>query len=275
MENIDNDEKSLEEMLRNGEILEMGEVVIEEEELEIPVYVEEQSNDNYIDRSRLPEVVDFAPGKARITPLPFAANESKQAVDWSMLPDLVIYVPSKAPNKQSYDMTGLCSVSSVKVGDAQKKLEQLAELMFGEEKLGSRVAKVFGRTTERDVLNAFGKYFAGHINSKTGYISPEQFVIQAEMALITLKAGEEGGRPLRKSIRNAISGKDESVYNSIRQKLPEIARAVATTGFAVELKNIYNDAGRIGGKPYEYAKEIRNHRHIELIAETVKREGWK
>lgn len=275
-----NDETSLEELMARGEILEIGEVVIEDEP-EIPVYVEEQpkANEDYIDRSMLPEAVGFAPGIKRVTPLPFDSGKDQNpaGIDRGRLPDLVIYSgPSpKSPNRPSYDMAELNSKYSVKAEDAQRRLKHLAELMFGEEKIGSKVAKVFGRETERDRLEAFGKYFAGHISSKTGYISPEHFVMQAEMALIALKAGEEGGRPLRKSIRNALSGKDESIYNSIRQKLPEIARAVATTGFAVELNSIYNDAGKIGGKPYEYAREIRNHRHINMIADIVKREGLK
>lgn len=281
------DERSLEEMLRSGEILEIGEAVIEDEEMEIPldvdeipVHVEEPSNEDYIDRSMLPEADNnFQPRARKLTPLPSdkGKNQNPAGIDWSRLPALVIYTgqPQKVPKNQAYDTAGLCSASSVKVGDAQKRLEQLAELMLGEEKIGSRVAKVFGRETERDRLKAFGEYFAGHISSRTGYISPEQFVMQAEKALNTLKSGEEGGRPLRRNIRDALSGKDESVYNSIRQRLPEIARAVATTGFAMELNQIYNDAGKIGAKPYEYAREIRNHRHIDRIAERLMREGLK
>ena len=158
---------------------------------------------------------------------------------------------------------------------AQKGLEQLAERMFGEEKAGSRIAKVFGKTTERDVFKVFGEYFAGFINSKTGYISPEQFVVQAEIALMNLKAGEEGGRPLRKGIRNVLSGKDESVYSNIRQKLPEIARAVATTGFALELNKLYSDACKVGMKTFGYANDIKRYRHIDSIEQRLKREGLK
>lgn len=248
-----NDETSLEEMMARGEILEIGEVVIEEEELEIPVFVEEQANpeDDFIDRSRLPDLVIYKgpPPKAQ--------------------PDY-LHLESRA---------GLYSASSVKVCDAQKRLEQLAERMLGEEKAGNKVARIFGRTTERDRLKAFGEYFAGFLGknqeSSTGYISPEQFLVKAEMALINLQAGIDGGRPLRKSVRDALSGKDESVYNSIRQKLPQIARAVATTGFAVELNQIYDDASRVGRKTFDYANDIRRERQIDNISRRLIREGLK
>ena len=288
-----NDEISLEERMAAGEILDIGEVVIEEEEekavdveneLEIPVYFEEQlnANEDTIDRSMLPEVIDFVPGRKRLTPLPYTDKDNKPALDWSKLPDLVIYRGplQKAPIRQSYDMAGLYSASSVKISDAQKRLEKLAELMFGVEKAVEKAAKMLGRTTERGRFKAFGEYFAGFLNNNqeknsTGYISPEQFIIQAENALKNLQAGEDRGRPIRKSIRDVLSGQDESVYKGIRQKLPEIARAVATTGFAVELNNIYSEAGKNGGKPVEYAREIKNHRLIDRIAENLLREGLK
>ncbi|MDI6737497.1 MAG: hypothetical protein QME12_03185 [Nanoarchaeota archaeon] len=271
-----NKERSYEELKARGEILEECEVVIEEEEAEIPVYVEE----DLIDRGMLPEVAEFAPGKAKVTPLPFAAHDKAPDIDRSRLPDLVIYrgPPPKASNRQvpAYDMANICSASSVKVSDAQKRLEELAERLLGEENAGSRLARFLGRTTERGRLNAFGNYFAEFLrNSSTGYISPEQFLVKAEMALINLKAGAEGGRPIRKSIREALAGKNKAVYDSIRQKLPEIARAVATTRFAMEIRQIYIDAGRAGRSAFDYANDIKRERQIDNIARMLIREGLK
>lgn len=269
-------EDTLEDMMARGEILDIGEVVIENEEGEvvieedeIPVYVEE----DVIDRSMLP-TEEFVPGKVRLTPLPFAANGSEPSIDRSRLPDLVIYTgprgnPKPIVLEQKVEPT---SIHAVRVEDAQKRLRMLPSYMLEEPGV---VSRVFGATTERDRLKAFGDYFSEFLGNRKGYLSPAEFVVMAELALLNLKAGEDGGRPIRKSIREALAGKDEKVYNAIREKLPEIARAVATTGFAVELNQIYNDAGRARRNVFEYAQDIKRERYVDSIAERLIREGLK
>lgn len=233
-------ETSLEEMLARGEIIDIGIVEIEEEELEIPVDV-----DDGIDRSMLPELVPYVPPKTprNAVPLEYRAE--------------------------------LSSVHAVRVEDAQKRLRMLPQYLSEKKGLGQKVARLFSATTEQDRINAFGDYFAEFLGNSKGYLSPAEFVVKAEIALLNLKAGTDGGRPIRKSIRAVLAGKDEKVYDAIREKLPEIARAVATTGFAIEINQIYNDASRIGRTAFEYAREIKQHKYVDAIERKLLRGGLK
>jgi len=132
---------------------------------------------------------------------------------------------------------------------------------------GMGFAAALGITTEMDRVNAFGDYLAEVIGNK-GHITPAQFIVKAEIALINLKNGFEGdGRLIRKTIRKALSGKNEKVYGSIRNRLPEIARAVATTGFAI---GICNDANNVGKTAFEYARGNEMERYLDEIAASVR-----
>ncbi|MDD4878236.1 MAG: hypothetical protein PHO02_04330 [Candidatus Nanoarchaeia archaeon] len=212
--------KTLEEMKADGEIIDFGEVVIEEENQEMPV--------------------------------------------------LVLYIPPKVIKKQAplEDMVEPLSFHNVRAEDAQRRLRTLPDYLFGKAGLGYKAARLFGITTERDRLDAFGKYFADSLDGRR-YLNPAQFLVKAEIAIINVKSGKEGERPIRKSIRKALSGKDEKVYDSIREKLPQIARAVATTGFAVEVADIYRDADKTGKTPFEYAKDIRRERQLDDLAKRI------
>lgn len=242
--------KTIEEMLASGEIIEIGEVVIEAEE---------------------PEVLSYAENCEKGIP---AALENKGTLFNGKIPDLVICTKKadepKPVNIQEPAAAPLFTYF-VKADSAQKRLRNLAAYLFPEPKISFRIANAFGRTTERDRISAFGNYFADFMGNENftesnGYVNPAQFLVKAELALVSLKSGNNSGRPIRKSIRDALAGKDETVYDSIRQKLPEIARAIATTGFAVELCKIYSDACRARKSAFEYASGIRAEKQLEEIA---------
>ncbi|MFH1065769.1 MAG: hypothetical protein V1734_04670 [Nanoarchaeota archaeon] len=240
MENTGDDERSLEEMLMNGQILEIGEVMIEpeEREMEIPIYVAED-----------------------------------EAIDRRMIPVLVLYTGGLEKQNQHVaeeQANAYLFTHSVKSDEAQKRLRNLSDFLLSKPGKACRIANTFDITTERDRISAFGSYFAEFISGNK-YITPAQFLIKAEVALMNLKNGSEcNGRPIRKTIRKALSGKDEKVYDSIRQKLPEIARAVATTGFAIEVRDICADAGRTGKNVFEYARGIRMERYLDEIAASAR-----
>ena len=141
-------------------------------------------------------------------------------------------------------------------------------------KISDKIANAFGRITEKDRIRAFGAYLADSIGSN-GYVNPAQFLVKAEIALMNLKSGNNSGKPIRNSIKTALAEKSDKVYDSIRQKLPEIARAVTTTGFALELCEIYSDALRAGKSPFEYAKDIRRERQLDELARQANYELYR
>lgn len=223
----------LEKLLEQGKILEIGEVKIEEEEQEIPIDVAE---DESIAQG-YPELVFYTGGPENTKPV-------------------LVEEPANAP----------LFAYAVKAEDAQKKLRNLASILFSEPGRAHRLASAFGITTERDRISAFGTYFADFLGNE-GYINPALFLVKAEVALVNLKSEKEGNKPIRKSIREVLSGKDEKVYGAIRERLPEIARAVATTGtgFAVEVRDIYRNAEKAGKTPFEYALDLRRERQLEAL----------
>ncbi|MFA5888004.1 MAG: hypothetical protein WC852_04820 [Candidatus Nanoarchaeia archaeon] len=242
-------DKTLEEMLARGEIIDMGEVEIED--IEIPVDVEEME-----------------------IPVHVAEDE---AIDQRMIPELVVYT-GKAENKQQPVAQEPASnplfIHTLKIEDVQKRLRNLADYLLPEIGKADRFAKAFGITTERDRIRTFGNYFADFIGNRGSafenkdYVDPAQFIVKAEIALMNLKNGFEGNsRPIRKNIREVLAEKDEKIYNSIRQRLPEIARAVAITGtgFAVDIKKIYEAAKKERKSPFEYAKDIKTHKQIDEL----------
>ena len=240
---MENNEPSLEEMLARGEIIDIGEVVIEpeEQEIEIPLYAAEEEP-----IGREYPVLVFYTGKAENKKQPVAQE------------------PASKP----------LFTHSVKADEAQKRLRNLVDYLIPQPGIAGRLANAFGMTTERDRIRAFGNYLADFIGSN-GYVNPAHFLVKAENALKNLKSGNNSGNSIRKSIKNALVGKDEKVYESIRQKLPEIARAVATTGFALELCEICSDADRAGKSAFEYAKDIRRERQIEELARQANYELYR
>jgi len=207
------DTAPLEQLLKEGKILEIGEVVMEDEpELEIPVYMEGEDEDDFIDRSRLPELVLYTGGIEKQGEVPAAfpyADESRAE----------------------------CTAS---LHGMRRRLGLLAEYLGLEKTLGTRVAETLGARTKRSTMQAFGNYMHDYLLSgiNNRNMTAPEFVIAAHIALINLKNGFElgTGRPVRKSMREAFKGRRDSIYEGIKHKLPEIARAVATTGFAVELR---------------------------------------
>jgi len=242
-------DKTLEEMLARGEIIDMGEVEIED--IEIPVDVEEME-----------------------IPVHVAEDE---AIDQRMIPELVVYT-GKAENKQQpvaqEPAAKQLFTYFAKADNTQKRLRNLADYLFPEQKISDRIANAFGRTTEKDRIRAFGAYLADSIGSN-GYVNPAQFLVKAEIALMNLKSGNNSGKPIRNSIKTALVEKSDKVYDSIRQKLPEIARAVTTTGFALELCELYSNALRAGKSPFEYARDIKRERQLDELARQANYELYR
>lgn len=248
METAENDkDTSLEAMLARGEILDIGVVeILPDEEPEIPVHL---YTEEAIVQGNLPDLLLYRGG---------LENENVTSSEEPV-------VPAEMSVKSS-------SKYSVTARDAQERLKSLPErLRLEESGIGRRIANIFAVTTERQKIQAFGDYLADSIRrTPCDYIDPAGFVSLVNIAVINLQKGFECGtnRPVRQSVREVLSGKDKVFYDDLLSRVPQIARAIAATcpGFVSEVDEIYDAAGSMGKKPFQYALGLKNGQDLDHMA---------
>ncbi len=104
-------------------------------------------------------------------------------------------------------------------------------------------------------LVAFGSVLAGCLQDN---LSPMGFVNSCGLALSDLAAGVD--LRTKKTISSPIVGQAESVYDALRSKIPEIARAILTEGFASEVQryiDLLNDVEEEVASVEEYHKRAQ------------------
>ncbi len=250
--NIDTAETDdLEVLLKQGKILEIGEVVLEDEdeqlvegyEPQIPVYL-----GSTITHGMLPEVQVY--------------NDKGQRMFNGEVPELAIYrggvalwQPANAGNN------GL----RAPVRDMQARFGKLADYLGMDNSLGERVAGALELKTRRRMFDAFGRYMQGRLlAAKTQEMTPTEFVLDTHYAVFNLMSGVEcnTGRPVRESIRRAFEKSKKPDFAAILSQLPEISRAVATTEFALEVRNMRDSAHAMCTNVFDYALGLDAERQI-------------
>ena len=87
-----------------------------------------------------------------------------------------------------------------------------------------------------DFLCNFGKYFATVLNKKA---VPQGFNFAYEISIQNIKKGNYGEKE-KMRIPSSLTGQHPSVYNILRETLPEIAKATCPPEFAEKVIEYHN-----------------------------------